>query len=228
MDVSLLNCGFDSRQLDFDKDYVAEGKYGRISSILSDSKKYITKLIHNPSASDKKLSRSIRELFMAKLASALGVGPTVCQPFGYDGVVFKDGLEYAMEECEPFESVELTDERIEKLKGDLQLLHSLQICHCDIKPANLAWSASKGKFVFLDFGMTRFVLEPAGYLSLTRFMGTHPFASPQMKKLYLLNSKGLVDLYFNDAYGLEQSLKQHQGRQGPEKEEEYDLSEFDR
>ena len=38
---------------------------------------------------------------------------------------------------------------------------------------------------------------------MTRFVGTFPNSSPQMKKAYILG-KHMVDLYYNDLWGLKQ------------------------
>ena len=41
-------------------------------------------------------------------------------------------------------------------------MHSLQIVHCDIKPANVMFSPSLKKFVFIDFGVSRILREKKG------------------------------------------------------------------
>ena len=58
------------------------------------------------------------------------------------------------------------------------MLHIIHICHCDIKPANIVWSPTKGKYLLLDFGMTRFIGEQVGFLTETMFLGTYAFALP--------------------------------------------------
>ena len=60
----------------------------------------------------------------------------------------------------------------------LKILHSLQICHIDIKFDNVAWSPSFGKFVYIDYGFSKFVKEPIGQKSKTKFIGTFSYASP--------------------------------------------------
>ena len=77
----------------------------------------------------------------------------------------------------------------------------------DIKIDNTAWSPSYNKFVFLDFGFCKYVKEPLGFKSETRFSGTYSFACPQMKKLYLLNQSSLVDLYYNDIFCLIKTIE---------------------
>ena len=87
-------------------------------------------------------------------------------------------------------------------------MHSLNICHMDIKPENVAWSEFFGKFVFLDFGFTSVLSEPAGNKSKTGFKGTYNYCSPEMKKLYYLKKQEYVDLYYNDLHCLELTWKQ--------------------
>ena len=42
----------------------------------------------------------LKEAFLAKMASALQIGPKFCNIFGYDVLIFNDGLQFAMEMCE--------------------------------------------------------------------------------------------------------------------------------
>lgn len=72
----------------------------------------------------------------------------------------------------------------------------------DIKNDNVGWSPSFNKFVFLDFNLTKVVVEDIGYTTYSSFVGSYVYSSPEMKKLYFLRSKSYVDLYFNDLYGL--------------------------
>ena len=64
----------------------------------------------------------------------------------------------------------------------------------------------KQKFVFIDFGMTSFIFEPIGNESLRSYQGTNSYVIPEMKRLYMLDSKGYVDLYYNDVFGLIKSF----------------------
>ena len=54
--------------------------------------------------------------------------------------------------------------------------------------------------------MSVFVPEDIGFETSTMYKGTHSYVVPEMKKLFVLNSSGFVDLYFNDVYGLQKSL----------------------
>lgn len=89
----------------------------------------------------------------------------------------------------------------------MKLLHSLKICHGDIKPANILWSEEKNKLVFIDFGMSEYVSEPVGSLTYTRFFGTHSYASPEMQSLFLSGKGGMVDLFYNDVHALWRSIR---------------------
>lgn len=64
-----------------------------------------------------------------------------------------------MEVCEFPDRQE--ENKWDKLENDLfsglKVMHSLQIVHCDIKKANIGYSDSLDKWVFLDFGFTRFL-----------------------------------------------------------------------
>ena len=88
----------------------------------------------------------------------------------------------------------------------LKTIHSLQICHLDIKIDNIGWSPSFQKFILLDFTFTKFVKQRIGYKSMTSFYGTFHYASLEMKKIFWLRKNSYVDLYYHDLYGLEKVL----------------------
>lgn len=77
------------------------------------------------------------------------------------------------------------------------------------------WSLLKKKFLFIDFGMTCIIAEPIGIESLRSFQGTHTYVIPEMKRLYMLDSKGYVDLYYNDVFGLIKSFELHNHQEEP-------------
>ena len=56
--------------------------------------------------------------------------------------------------------------------------------------------------VFLDFGFMQIVSEKPGEKTMTSFLGTLRYCSPEMRKLYFLSTTALVDLYDNDCFGL--------------------------
>jgi serine/threonine protein kinase len=63
--------------------------------------------------------------------------------------------------------------------------------------------------VFIDFGFSRFLNEPVGLKSKTRFYGSLEYCSPEMKQLYVKESEdGVVDLYYNDVHCLAKTLEE--------------------
>ena len=86
-------------------------------------------------------------------------------------------------------------------------MHEINFIHGDIKPENIMWSPFFQKFVFIDFGLSNIIKEEVGFKTFTSFSGTVRFSSEEMKKLYVLQEKGYVDLYHNDAVSLTKSLK---------------------
>ncbi len=68
----------------------------------------------------------------------------------------------------------------------MKILHYLQICHLDIKLDNIAWSPTFSKFVFIDYGFSKYVVEPINKKTKTKFIGSFGYASPEMKKLYFI------------------------------------------
>ncbi len=64
------------------------------------------------------------------------------------------------------------------------------------------------KYVFIDFGISKFVKQDIGLKTLTQFVGTYRYACSDMKKLYFLKKPSYIDLYFNDLCGLLESFNQ--------------------
>ncbi len=85
---------------------------------------------------------------------------------------------------------------IEKsIRGSLDILHSLQVVHRDIKPENIMWSPSFQKLVFIDFGLSEIVKERPGEKTLTSYVGSYSYCSPEMQKCFVLQKSRHVDLY---------------------------------
>lgn len=59
----------------------------------------------------------------------------------------------------------------------LQILHSLNFVHNDIKPDNMGWSIKKQKIVFLDFGISELIKESIGSKTFTGFKGSFFYCS---------------------------------------------------
>lgn len=97
------------------------------------------------------------------------------------------------------------DQIREDLFVRLAKLHSLHIVHRDIKPDNLLFSPTRKALVFGDFGMSLLVKEGFKEKTMTSFAGTPNFCGEEMKKL-LNGERGLVNLYINDLYALQESL----------------------
>lgn len=55
-------------------------------------------------------------------------------------------------------------------------MHTLQIIHFDIKPANIMYSPKYGKNVLLDFGISQIIDQRWGQKTLTKFKGTYEFS----------------------------------------------------
>ena len=81
-------------------------------------------------------------------------------------------------------------------------MHLLQICHFDIKLDNVAWSNETKKMILLDFGLSKIIKEKIGQKTYTKFVGSFQQASSEMQKTYFLKKKLLVNLYYNDQWGL--------------------------
>lgn len=69
------------------------------------------------------------------------------------------------------------------------------------------WSPAHQKHVFIDFGLSMFLLESLGEKNLTAYFGTYEYSSGEMKKILESENIGYVDLYYNDLYGLEHSIR---------------------
>jgi serine/threonine protein kinase len=79
--------------------------------------------------------------------------------------------------------------------------------HLDIKPENIAFSLSYNSYVFIDFGLSRMVKEDIGSKTESPFVGSFNFCCDEMLELFVKNSSGYIDLYYNDAFCLKKSLK---------------------
>ena len=83
----------------------------------------------------------------------------------------------------------------------------LKIVHRDIKPSNIMYSPTYGKHVLIDFGCSEVLKETLGQEKVTRFTGATAFCSDEMLNLLSRNESGLIDLYFNDTFAFNKSLK---------------------
>lgn len=95
---------------------------------------------------------------------------------------------------------------ISQLKQQLKIMHSFKIIHHDIKPQNIVMSKHFKKPIFIDFGFSDIIKEDVGYKTLTVFRGTPDFCTAEMLAT-MMKREGYVDLYYNDAYGLDLVFK---------------------
>lgn len=68
------------------------------------------------------------------------------------------------------------------------------------------YSPSYDRPVFIDFGLSRIISENIGETTLTNYVGTVDYWSPEMGKCYLEKKALHIDLYYNDLYGLEKTI----------------------
>jgi tRNA A-37 threonylcarbamoyl transferase component Bud32 len=115
---------------------------------------------------------------MGKIAWMLGSGPEVNNFQGFDILVFKDCIEFAMEYCET--TVELGEKAARDLRRALLHNHLFQLIHFDIKLENVCYLARERKYVLIDYGLSEIVPESAGCKSFTKFKGTLTNSSPEM------------------------------------------------
>ena len=110
-----------------------------------------------------------------------------------------------MEVCEQSQQ-----ESLNTLYDSLSLMHSFGIVHGDVKPENIMWSPSFKKNVFIDFGLSTVVKEKPGQKTYTGFCGTFEHSYSEMKTLLIETSKGYVDLFYNDLFGVKSSFNKHE------------------
>ena len=74
--------------------------------------------------------------------------------------------------------------------------------HLDIKKMNIMYSPRQKELVFIDFGFSRVIEEKLGFKTLTKFLGSVNYCSPEMVKLFsaVREEKNYVDLYYNDVH----------------------------
>lgn len=150
---------------------------------------------------------AVREVAISKLCSALEIGPAIETRIPFDLVAYENAIQFHLERCFSIRMVnEILKQRLaQDLKDCLAVLHSLNIVHKDIKPANVLWSTRLMKFVLCDFGISHFVAEVPGQQSETYREGTPGYMCPELDRLRA-NKVGYVDLYYNDAFGLCKAL----------------------
>ena len=144
-----------------DKEILFKGGKGSIFFTEFKGEKYAAKFVHFEKMSEYILTKLLTEIFFSKFVSALEIGPTFEPLYGYDCILFSDGMEFLMEKCENNFDYFIAKSAVDnqQIFKSLQTLHFLHICHCDMKPGNIVWSNKKKKMVLIDFGFTQFVKE---------------------------------------------------------------------
>lgn len=64
-------------------------------------------------------------------------------------------------------------------------MHSMNICHNDIKPQNIVYSKRYKKLVFIDFGFTEIKIESVGFMTITNAKGSFKYFSDEMKNIFM-------------------------------------------
>jgi hypothetical protein len=84
----------------------SEGEYGRAYLLKSTKGEVVVKSISLSLNIDFKkrremLAQMLKEYSIAKICEALGCGPTLPRAFGFDLLIFRNSIEFAMEKCSP-------------------------------------------------------------------------------------------------------------------------------
>lgn len=165
-----------------------EGSFGRVRTEAYNGRSIVVKrqrfrdnqpvlLGKDEFANREELNGTILEVAIAKLCSFYEIGPKFETDLGFDLVCFSDCTEFHMELCEPAHNELILGSR-SILESSLRTMHSIGLIHKDIKPSNILFSPSVGKCVFIDFGISHFVVESHRQKSPTFYEGTPYYLSP--------------------------------------------------
>ena len=184
---------------------LGKGSFGSVYELSHKGRNYAVKALNDKTQTIRGVSPDFyKEFFLSCLADTLGVGPKVTDIMGYDLVVTQNEMFFCMEKCESH--ISNTHRITEDLRLCLNKMHEVGLVHLDIKVENIAFSRTQNRFVFIDFGLSRLIAQKRGHKTLTQFVGTLSYCSPEMRKCYILQDKFLVDLYDNDEYALNKSF----------------------
>ena len=78
------------------------GGNGKVFHLEFEGNLYVGKLINMKNYNEKILMKFLTEVFFAKLFSELEIGPKFYPLYGYDCIIFDDGVEFIMEKCQNF------------------------------------------------------------------------------------------------------------------------------
>ena len=59
-------------------------------------------------------------------------------------------------------------------------MHKIKLVHLDIKDENIMYSPYFNKLVFIDFGLSKFIKQEVGFKTVTNYIGSINFWSPEM------------------------------------------------
>ena len=151
MDIKVLNV--DGLNTDSGNS-ISRGAFGKIFGYQISEEPFVVKEV--PLKTDEDKISILQEYFLTKLGYILGVGPKVGDYFGFDILMFSDCALFAMEPC-----LMIDDKNFypDELYQALSILHKLHIMHQDIKPENIMFSPSLEKLVFIDYGLSKFIVE---------------------------------------------------------------------
>jgi serine/threonine protein kinase len=178
------------------------GSHGTIYFRELSQQKFAIKCI--PSQHYSCRNNAIKEYFLTKVASFAGIGPKVESYFGFDILIFADCIEFGMERCE---RVNVHNSHQWQLYENMALMHQIGIIHQDIKPENIMFSPTFDRPIFIDFGLSRIVSEKIGFKTLTNYVGCINYWGPEMSLCFTEKTARHVDLYYNDLFSLEASVK---------------------
>ena len=106
---------------DLDRSEIGSGQYASVYKTPTNGKEVACKVFRKKKGQDFMIDQILKEVFIAKIASILEVGPRFETIYGYDLLITEDVVEYAMELCETNRMAileEITETKIKK-KSDL-------------------------------------------------------------------------------------------------------------
>ena len=69
------------------------------------------------------------------------------------------------------------------------------------------FSEKSNSYLFIDFGLSKIIEEKIGYKTMSNFVGSTSFCSPDMLNCFHTKTKTSIDLYYNDLFSLAESIK---------------------
>jgi serine/threonine protein kinase len=145
----------------------SEGVFSRIYLMVFGGREIIVKSSEYVSFSTTDFHHCVQDYCISKICGAMGCGPTLFQSFGFDLIVFRKTIEFAMEKCSHVPK--FCGEEYLQLLENLGVMHQYHIIHRDITPNNIMFSPSQGKNIFIDFNVSTIIGENTGEKTYTSF-----------------------------------------------------------